>query len=76
MILPGVSGGYLLLLLGQYERILGAVDMVKQSLLGGLDLGSRRSGGGPGPPRCEGLAWNWEAVDLSDQARLPQDDEP
>ena len=26
MILPGISGGYLLLLLGQYETILGAVD--------------------------------------------------
>ncbi|MCG8590578.1 MAG: DUF368 domain-containing protein [Proteobacteria bacterium] len=34
MILPGVSGGYLLLLLGQYERILGAVDQVKAGLLG------------------------------------------
>ncbi len=32
MILPGVSGGYLLLLLGQYETILGAVDLVKQGL--------------------------------------------
>ena len=34
MILPGVSGGYLLLLLGQYETILGAVDTLKQGLLG------------------------------------------
>lgn len=34
MILPGVSGGYLLLLLGQYERILGSVDQVKRGLLG------------------------------------------
>ena len=34
MILPGVSGGYLLLLLGQYERILAAIDLVKQGLLG------------------------------------------
>lgn len=32
MILPGVSGGYLLLLLGQYERILTAIDQVKQAL--------------------------------------------
>ena len=34
MILPGVSGGYLLLLLGQYENILGAIDQLKRSLLG------------------------------------------
>jgi len=34
MILPGVSGGYLLLLLGQYETILGAIDDVKSALLG------------------------------------------
>lgn len=38
MILPGVSGGYLLLLLGQYENILGAVDTLKQGLLGGPDM--------------------------------------
>jgi len=29
MILPGVSGAYLLLVLGQYEQILGAVDTLK-----------------------------------------------
>ncbi len=34
MILPGISGGYLLLLLGQYEPILGAVDLLKLGLLG------------------------------------------
>lgn len=34
MILPGVSGGYLLLLLGQYEPILGTVDQLKRGLLG------------------------------------------
>jgi putative membrane protein len=34
MILPGVSGGYLLLLLGQYEPILGSIDQVKTGLLG------------------------------------------
>ena len=45
MILPGVSGGYLLLLLGQYETILGAIDQLKLGLLGdaargaGADLG-------------------------------------
>jgi putative membrane protein len=38
MILPGVSGGYLLLLLGQYEVILGAIDTLKQGLLNGPDL--------------------------------------
>ncbi|MHA7837697.1 MAG: DUF368 domain-containing protein [bacterium] len=40
MILPGISGGYLLLLLGQYEPILGAIDGLKQGLIGpaGLDL--------------------------------------
>ncbi len=30
MVLPGISGAYLLLVLGQYERILGAIDTVKQ----------------------------------------------
>ena len=34
MILPGVSGGYLLLLLGQYESILGTIDQLKSGLLG------------------------------------------
>lgn len=34
MILPGVSGGYLLLLLGQYLPILGAIDDLKRALLG------------------------------------------
>ncbi len=34
MILPGVSGGYLLLLLGQYESILGTIDQLKTGLLG------------------------------------------
>ncbi len=40
MILPGVSGGYLLLLLGQYEPILGAIDDLKEGLVGngGPDL--------------------------------------
>ncbi|UCE85402.1 MAG: DUF368 domain-containing protein [Deltaproteobacteria bacterium] len=45
MILPGISGGYLLLLLGQYLPILGAIDDVKRGLLAdptelGLVLGS------------------------------------
>jgi putative membrane protein len=34
MILPGVSGAYLLLVLGQYEVILGAVDQCKQGHFG------------------------------------------
>jgi len=38
MILPGVSGAYLLLVLGQYERILGAVDQCKRGLGGDLGL--------------------------------------
>lgn len=38
MILPGVSGGYLLLLLGQYETILGAIDTLKRGVLAGPDL--------------------------------------
>ena len=33
MILPGVSGGYLLLILGQYLVILGAIDLAKTGLL-------------------------------------------
>jgi putative membrane protein len=35
MILPGISGGYLLLVLGQYIPILSAVDALKQALRGG-----------------------------------------
>jgi len=34
MILPGVSGSYLLVLLGQYAPILGAIDTLKRGLLG------------------------------------------
>ncbi len=34
MILPGISGGYLFLLLGQYEAILGTIDQLKRGLLG------------------------------------------
>jgi putative membrane protein len=39
MVLPGVSGGYLLLLLGQYVPILSALDQLKQALSasGGID---------------------------------------
>ena len=40
MILPGVSGGYLLLVMGQYVPILSAIDDLKQALLapGGPDI--------------------------------------
>lgn len=40
MVLPGVSGGYLLLVLGQYTAILGAIDQLKEGLVGsaGFDL--------------------------------------
>lgn len=38
MILPGVSGAYLLLVLGQYEVILGAIDQMKQGLSGDFAL--------------------------------------
>ena len=40
MILPGISGGYLLLLLGQYEPILTAIDNLKEGLIGeaGFDV--------------------------------------
>jgi putative membrane protein len=42
MILPGISGGYLLLLLGQYVPILAAIDDFKRTLTGegGPDLGA------------------------------------
>lgn len=33
MILPGVSGAYLFLVMGQYERILGAIDAMKQGAI-------------------------------------------
>ena len=35
MILPGISGGYLLLVMGQYVPILSAVDAFKEALKGG-----------------------------------------
>ena len=37
MILPGISGGYLLLIMGQYLTILGAIDQVKVALGAGPD---------------------------------------
>jgi putative membrane protein len=38
MILPGVSGAYLLLVLGQYEVILGAIDRFKSGMAGDATL--------------------------------------
>ena len=35
MVMPGISGGYVLLILGQYVAVLGAVDQLKTGLLGG-----------------------------------------
>ena len=37
MILPGISGGYILLILGQYLTILGAIDEAKVALSSGPD---------------------------------------
>lgn len=42
MILPGISGGYLLLLLGQYEAILGAIEHLKEGLVGAAGLDAIR----------------------------------
>jgi len=38
MVLPGISGAYMLLVLGQYEVILGAIDQCKQGLGGDFSL--------------------------------------
>ena len=58
MILPGVSGGYLLLLLGQYVPILSAVDLLKQALLGdaGFDMGLAMQAAGTLAPVFVGIA--------------------
>ena len=45
MILPGISGGYLLLLLGQYEPILLAIDDLKEGLIGAAGLDFARIAG-------------------------------
>ena len=39
MILPGISGGYLLLVLGQYLTILGAIDEFKTAVVGAGSTG-------------------------------------
>jgi putative membrane protein len=44
MILPGISGGYLLLLLGQYESILGSIERLKEGLIGAAGLDAVRIG--------------------------------
>ena len=60
MILPGISGGYLLLILGQYLTILGAIDQLKTGLLG--ENGERSDWGAVGgalhvfPPVALGVA--------------------
>jgi len=45
MILPGVSGGYLLLLMGQYVPILRSIQTLKTGLLGDSDAGISRDFG-------------------------------
>ncbi|NJL27847.1 MAG: DUF368 domain-containing protein [Thermoanaerobaculia bacterium] len=40
MVLPGISGGYMLLVLGVYESILGAIDQFKTGLLGSPSQGT------------------------------------
>ena len=43
MILPGVSGGYLLLVLGVYVPVLSAIDALKEALKSGEPCERRRS---------------------------------
>jgi putative membrane protein len=40
MVLPGISGGYLLLLLGEYVPILAAIDRLRANVLGPLFAGA------------------------------------
>ncbi len=39
MVLPGISGAYMLLIIGRYEAILGAVALLKESALSGSAAG-------------------------------------
>ena len=55
MILPGLSGAYLLLVLGQYEPILGAIDRVREGLTG-LDAGTVAETGSVLLPVLVGIA--------------------
>ncbi len=55
MILPGVSGAYLLLALGQYEPILGAIDQVLEGL-SGLDAPAVMEAAGVLLPVLVGIA--------------------
>lgn len=45
MILPGISGSFILLLLGSYASVIGTVNMLSEAIVGGnLDLGLRAGG--------------------------------
>lgn len=55
MILPGLSGAYLLLVLGQYEPILGAIDQVLEGL-NGLDARAVMEAAGVLLPVLGGIA--------------------
>ncbi len=55
MILPGLSGGYLLLVLGQYEPILGAIDQALEGFVG-LDAGAVIAAAGVLLPVLAGIA--------------------
>lgn len=50
MLLPGISGGYLLLIFGQYLPVLGAIDGLKQAAFGAA------AGAAPGAGLSEHLA--------------------
>lgn len=60
MILPGLSGAYILLLLGQYLPILHGIDQVKAGLFGdavpgGVDVSALMEGVGVVGPVCVGV---------------------
>ena len=61
MILPGLSGAYLLLVLGQYEAILGAVELLFQGLRG-LDAADLLQAGGILLPVLIGIAVGATAI--------------
>ena len=67
MILPGVSGAYLLLVLGQYEPILGAIDQVLEGL-GNLDVRALFEAAGVLLPVLVGIAVG--ATVISNAVRL------
>ncbi len=43
MVLPGISGAYMLVLLGRYEQILASIDLLKDFVVSGGDRGSLES---------------------------------